>query len=230
MKSATLTAVLNKFIPTKSGPDAEYDDAAMHMALTDPEIRGAAIRCALAVGILVDKTALEGFLRLSLEQANADGGVSPVLFLQQQLVALQREIAAADTRAALHKARWQVRSDALMPLMIAAGAFSAAISAEREMLFGRIAIASQSRHLSNVSGMQRGLTHAEMEKLGLLEPSPATVAGWRERVKVIDAQLIQLAAFGADPLKSTTHLAGLPIPGLSFPAACDADAGSAAKS
>ena len=56
MKSATLTALLNKFIPIKSDPDTEYDDSVMLMALSDPKIRAANIRCALAVGILVDKT------------------------------------------------------------------------------------------------------------------------------------------------------------------------------
>lgn len=228
--SATLTALLNRFIP-KSRPESyEHDDSAMTVALNDPKIRDAAVHCAREVVRLVEKTAFDGFLRLSLNQADAEGGVSPLLFLQQQVAALQREIAAAYARDASQKARWKVRSDALMPLMIAAGAFSAGIFAERERLFGRIAIASESLHSIHMSGLQRGLTQAEIEKLGLLEPSPATVAGWRERIKVIDGYLLQLDAFGADPLKSTTHLAGLPIPGFSFPAAFDADASAAVTS
>jgi hypothetical protein len=216
MKSATLTALLNKFIPTKLNPDTEYDDSAMIKALSDPETRAAATRCGREVERLVAKTAFDGFLRLALKQADAEDGVSPLLFLRQQLAALQRESSAADTRDTLQKARWKLRFDALTPLVFAAGMFDAGISGEREMLLGRITISSQSLHSSNISGQQRGLSHDEMEKLGILEPSPATVAAWRERVTLIDAQLTQLAAFNADPLKSTTHLAGLPIPGFDF--------------
>ena len=219
MQSATLTALLNKIVPTSAGPDAyEFDDSALITALNDPGIRSAVVQCARTVETLVAKTALDGFLRASLKQANTENGVSPVHFLEQQLAVLQREIAAADTRAALQKARWKVKSDASMPLMLAAGAFSSTIAREREILIDRIVRAGQTLHSSTISGLQRGLTHDEITKLGLLEPSPTTVSGWRERVNVIDGHLAQIAAYSSDPLKSTAHLAGLPIPGFDFAA------------
>ena len=200
--------------PGQSGIPKPCDDA-MTLAFSDQSIRNLASQCTHAAQALVTKAGFTGFVRAAVWQS-LDSGVTPEAHLQQQLQVLRAEIGLFDTEAEFEELRRKAKSEEAMPLLIALGGFSASIGAERGLLIGRIAKAEQTLHSSTVVGLQRGLTHVELTKLGLAEPSETTVATMRERVAVIDGQLAQLAAYGEDPLKSVTHLAGLPIPGFDF--------------
>ena len=202
--------------PGQSGLPKLSDDATT-LAFSDQSIRNLASQCTHAAQALVTKAGFSGFVRAAVWQSLASG-VSPEAHLQQQLQVLRAEIGLFDTEAEFEEIRRKAKSEEAMPLLVAAGGFSASIASERARLMDRIVRADQTLHSSTIGGLQRGLSHDELTKLGLAEPSATTVAAWRERVAVITGHLAQLAAFDTDPLKSTTHLAGLPIPGFDFAA------------
>lgn len=216
MTSATITALLNRLVPTSSPPDWEQHDDQMRIALADPEIRRNAINCTRAVLKLVEKTALKGFVITALKQQATKRGAAPAEFLKEALEALNREIAAADQRASDEAGRNKRRSDELMPLWMALGEFSSGIAGERVQLLGKILNVDKTRHFNNVENYNTGLSNDELALLGRLEPSDETVAGWKQRVQTIDGWLVQLAAYSADPIRRTHHLAGMKGPGFDF--------------
>ena len=211
-----IAKVLHILRPTPGQPGIpKFSDNEMTLAFSDQSIRNLATQCTHAAQTLVTKAGFTGFVRAAVWQS-LDSRVTPEAHLQQQLQVLKAEIGLFDTEAEFEAMRLKAKSKEAMPLLVALGDFSASIAAERRILIGRIVTADQTLHLNTVVGLQRGLTYVELNKLGLAEPSTTTVAAWRERVAVIDSQLVQLAAYGADPLKSAKHLVGLPIPGFDF--------------
>jgi hypothetical protein len=146
MTAKTLTALLNKIVPTSSPPDWEAHDSRMAIAFADPEIRATSLRCTRAVLALLEKTAQRGFVVAALTRADDKGGAPPVVYLEETLAALNREIELADARNADEAVRFKNRSDELMPLLLAAGGFSSGIAGERVQLLDRILNVDKTRH------------------------------------------------------------------------------------
>lgn len=207
------TKLLNVLRSPSTLPDPDTLTLALH---ANPSINMLAIQCTRETLKLVEKSAHPRFVRAAVAQA-AKSGTTAEQYLRDQLAAIQGEITAFDAKEKEDQEHYKEKSAKVRPLLQALAKFEYGLASSRASILGRIHGVDKAREASALAASNAGLTMQEMERLGRFEPPEVSVAKWRSKIAQIDAQLAQIAAFSADPLKRMGHLAGLPIPGFEFP-------------
>lgn len=206
--------IFNKLLNVLCSPSTHPDPDTLTLALHgNPRINMLAGQCAQATLQLIQKSAHQRFVRAAVAQA-AKSGSTAEQYLRDQLAAIQGEIEAfdADTKAGIERRKDE--SAEAGPLWIALMHFENGITGERDKLREGVRGIEAATAESLRVGMKSGLSQSDLTILGRFDPPDAKVEGWKLRIEEIDAQLAQIAAFSADPLKRMGHLAGLPVPGF----------------
>jgi hypothetical protein len=205
---------IKAFIESRVHPGAKPDPVTLTLALHgNPSINYLAAQCAQAAQILHQKSAQIAYAHEAVLQAE-NSGTTADQYLRDQLAAIQSEIAAFDADAAADFERSKAESVKIAPLMLALMGFENGLTSRRASLLGRIHGVDKQHEASIAEASRAGLSMIEMELLGRFEPPEISVAKWRTQIAEVEAQLAQIAAFSADPLKQLKHLAGLAVPGF----------------
>lgn len=204
------TKLLNVLRSPSTQPDPDMLTLALH---GNPRINVLAVQCARETLQLIHKSAHARFVRAAVAHS-AKYGVAPEQYLLDQLAAIQSEIAVFDADAKADIERRREESAKVHPFRMALMKFENGLTSHRARLLNQIHGVDKAQEASALAASRAGLTMKEMEHLGRFEPPEVSVAKWRAQITEIDAQIAQIAAYSADPLKSLKHLAGLPIPGF----------------
>lgn len=207
---------VERFIRANICMGAEIDHAAMKLTLhANPVLYSLASRCADATMSMVRKTSYAKFLRAAVALANTEGA-TPEQFLRDQLVAIQAEVDAHEAWVKQENDSSKLESAKLTPMLQALANFEQGLTNVRSRLRSNIVNIGLTSSAKIASGRNIGLTDAELQQLGWIENPEVVLEKLQNQVADIDAQLAKIAAFAADPLKSTKHLVGLNVPGFDF--------------
>jgi hypothetical protein len=209
-RHADVLNFINSSIHRGAKPDPTTVTLALH---GNPRINYLAAQCAQTTLILHQKSAHIRFIHEAVLQA-AQSGTAPEQYLRDKLAAIQSEIEVFDADVKTDTEHRKEESAKMQPFLLALMSFEHGLTSRRASLLGRIHGVDMQHEASIAEASKAGLTMAEMELLGRFEPPEISTAKWRAQIAEVDAQLAQIAAFSADPLKQLKHLAGLAVPGF----------------
>jgi hypothetical protein len=164
----------------------------------DPAVRKLAMRCRRECEALIRQGGYEHFIAATV-MGSAMHGCTPTEWLQSELELIRAEAAAIKEERTRASARRQEAKDWIRPLSAAIAERSMRYPAERAVLLERVRLSEGARTSTWKTLREAGLTDAEINAKGV-EPTIATVDGWRARIKEIERKLAIFAKWSADPL------------------------------
>jgi hypothetical protein len=195
--------LLPSVLGSTEAPDEQTANAYAVLS-ADPAVRKLAMQCRRECEALIRRAGYEHFLAATV-MGTAMHGCTPAEWLESELELIRAEAAAIKAERARANARRQEIKDRLRPLSDEIARRSMHYPEVRKRLLEKVQLSEGARTSTWKKFREAGLTDAEINAKGV-EPTIATVDGWRARIKEIERELAIFAKWSADPLHNVEIL------------------------